>query len=141
MAQAKIKQVFNAPIESVFKVISDYENYPEITPETKKVTILETTGEGKLVEFEIQVIKSFRYKLWMNEVPSTQISWKLHSGDMFKENFGGWTFKDLGNNTTEAEYSVNAKFGVFVPGMIEKKLIEVNLPAMMKAFKKRIENL
>jgi hypothetical protein len=39
------------------------------------------------------------------------------------------------------EYEVEAKFGLLVPKMIEKTLIEVNLPTMLKAYQKRAESL
>ena len=93
------------------------------------------------MEFEIQVIKSFRYQLWLFEKPFTEVSWKFHSGDLFKENNGGWKFKDLGDGRTQADYKISAKLGLFMPGlgMIEKKLIEVNFPSMMKSYKARVE--
>jgi ribosome-associated toxin RatA of RatAB toxin-antitoxin module len=139
MGQAKTKEIFNAPMDRVFKVVTDYNSYPTFMSDVKRTSIIESTAEKKLVEFEIQIIKTFRYQLWLMEAPLEEVSWKFHSGELFKENSGGWKLKDLGGGKTEAEYSINAKFGIFVPGMIEKKLIEVNLPSMMAAFKKKIE--
>jgi coenzyme Q-binding protein COQ10 len=107
----------------------------------KRVSVLEAGSEKKLVEFEVQIIKTFRYQLWFQETPSSEIAWKFHSGEIFKDNIGAWTLKDLGDGRTHADYEIEAKFGMFVPGMIEKKLIEVNFPIMMKAFKKRVEEL
>ncbi len=139
MGKATTSATFEAPIEKAFKVISDYGSYPQFMPDVKRVSVIESTLEKKLVEFELQIIKSIRYQLWMTEVANTDVAWRFHSGEMFKENSGFWKLKDLGDGRTQAEYSIDAKFGMFVPGMIEKKLIEVNLPTMMKAFKTRIE--
>jgi ribosome-associated toxin RatA of RatAB toxin-antitoxin module len=141
MANAKTSEIFNASIERVYKVLSDYGAYPDFLPEVKRASILESGSEKKLVEFEVSVIKTFRYQLWFQEIPNSQVAWKFHSGEVFKENSGVWTLKDLGDGKTRADYEINAKFGLFVPGMIEKKLIEVNFPIMMKAFKKQIETL
>jgi len=139
MGQATTSEIFNAPLEKVFKVISNYNSYPEFLTDIKRVSVLESSGPRKLVEFELHVIKRFRYQLWLAENPNEEVSWTFHSGEIFKENTGSWKLKDLGDGRTHADYSIVAKFGVFVPGMIEKMLIEVNLPVMMKSFKKQIE--
>ncbi len=141
MSQAKITETFNAPVKTVYKVLTDYSSYPHIMTDIKRVSVIDDSPEKKLVEFELQIIKSFRYQLWLYEKPFSQLSWKFHSGDVFKENTGSWTLKDEGENRTHVTYEISAKFGLFVPGMIEKKLIEVNLPSMMNAYKKRAEEL
>src|SRR6266576_2862758 len=137
MGQATISEVFNAPINRVFQVVADYSKYPEFMSDVKRVSVIESGPEKKLVEFELQILKTFRYQLWMFEKLNEEVSWKFHTGEIFKENTGSWKLTDVGGKT-RADYSLTAKFGVFVPGMIEKKLIEVNLPSMMKAFKQRI---
>jgi coenzyme Q-binding protein COQ10 len=141
MGQANTSGIFKAPIAKVFKVITDYGSYPQFMSDVKRVSVIEAGPDKKLVEYELQIIKTFRYQLWMFEKAPTDVSWKFHTGEMFKENSGSWKLTDLGDGTTKAEYSLTAKFGVFVPGMIEKKLIEVNLPTMMKSFTQRIESL
>lgn len=138
MGSVATTEIFNAPQKVVYGVIADYSAYPEFLTDVKRVSVLESQPDKKLVEYEVQVIKSFRYQLWMYEKPNFEVSWKLHDGDMFKENTGGWYLKDLGDGRTQAEYKINAKFGMFVPSMIEKKLIEVNLPSMMNAYRERI---
>jgi coenzyme Q-binding protein COQ10 len=141
MSQVSTTETFNAPIKTVFKMLTDYGNYPLITSDIKRVSVIDDGPEKKLVEFEIQIIKSFRYQVWLYEKPFSELSWRFHSGDLFKENTGSWKLKDLGENKTQVDYSLSAKFGLFVPGMIEKKLIEVNLPSMMKSYKTRAESL
>src|ERR1700722_2873942 len=137
MGQPAASGIFNATIDKTFKVIADFSSYPQFMPEVKRVSVIETTGEKKLVEWELSIIKTFRYQLWMFEKPNTEVTWKFHTGEIFKENSGSWKLTDLGNGTTKADYDLTAKFGVFVPGMIEKKLISSNLPTMMKQFKER----
>ncbi len=141
MAQATTQEIFNAPIAKVFGVLSDYSNYPQFMSDVKRVSIIESSGSKKLVEFELQIIKTFRYQLWLMETAPTEVAWKFHTGEIFKENSGSWKLTDTGDGKTKADYNISAKFGVFVPGMIEKKMIEVNLPMMMNSFKKRIESV
>jgi len=139
MGKATTSVTFEAPIEKAFKVISDYGSYPQFMSDVKRVSIIDSSVGKKLVEYELQIIKTFRYQLWMTEEPNTEVAWRFHSGEIFKDNSGSWKLKDLGGGRTQAEYNIDAKFGIFVPGMIEKKLIEVNLPTMMKSFKTKIE--
>jgi coenzyme Q-binding protein COQ10 len=141
MAKAKTSEIFNGSLKRVYEVLSDYSKYPEFLPEVKRASVLESGPEKKLVEFEVQVIKTFRYQLWFLEIPNKEVTWKFHSGEIFKDNSGSWKLKDVGKGQTRADYEIEAKFGMFVPGMIEKKLIEVNFPIMMKAFKARVEDL
>jgi coenzyme Q-binding protein COQ10 len=140
MAQASISEIFNAPQKASFQAVADYSNYPSFLDDVKRISIIDGSADKKLVEYELQIIKSFRYQLWTFEKPFSEISWKFHSGDLFKENFGKWSFKDLGDGRTQVDYNITAKFNLFVPGMIEKKVVEVNLPKMMNAFKQRAES-
>src|ERR1700677_4122289 len=100
MAQAVTTEIFNAPVERVFKIISDYSNYPQFMTDVKRVSVIESSAEKKLVEYELQIIKTFRYQLWMTEVLNTEIAWRFHSGEIFKENTGSWKFKGLDGNKT-----------------------------------------
>lgn len=139
MSEASTSCVFNTPVNNVFKVIADYSQYPKFLSEVKGVKIVEAHENKKLVEFEVQILKTFKYQLWLNEMPPQEITWTFHGGDIFKDNFGSWKLKDLGNGKTEAHYTISAKFSMFVPGMIEKKVIQSNLPSMIKSFKEKIE--
>jgi len=47
---------------------------------------------------------------------------------------------DVGGKT-KATYSVEATFGVFVPGPVANTLLKVNLPAMMSAYHKRVKEV
>ena len=58
---------------------------------------------------------------------------------MMKSNNGSWTLEALDKNLTKATYTIDIKLGLFVPGPISKIIVGSNLPAMMSAFKKRIE--
>ncbi|HLB58477.1 MAG TPA: SRPBCC family protein [Bdellovibrionota bacterium] len=138
MASASISETINAPLEAVFRVITDYESYPEFLKETKGVTIKSTKGKVKLVEFELDLIKKFHYVLRIEEVPNEKVSWTLESGDLFKKNVGGWDLEDL-DGDTQATYHIDLEFKLLVPKIITKTLVGANLPAMMKGFKERAE--
>jgi coenzyme Q-binding protein COQ10 len=140
MADAKTTELFNCSPDDFYKIISDYEKYPEFLSEVKNCQIVKTEGARKLVEYTVNVVKDFKYRLWMSEEPHKKISWVLESGDLFKVSNGFWTLDDEAGRT-RATYFVEAKFNMFVPGPIAKTLVKVNLPNMMSSYHKRVKEL
>ena len=140
MASAQTNELFNCSVEQFFKIVSDYERYPDFLKEVSKTRVLQVAGNKKLVEFEVSVIKAFKYNLWLSETPPSGISWELESGDMFKTSVGSWKLQDEAGKC-RASYFVDASFNMFVPGPIAKALVSVNLPAMMSSYHKRVQEL
>lgn len=140
MAKASTTEVFNCTPEQFFKIISDYEKYHEFLAEVKKCTVLKTEGPKKLVEYNVSVMKTFKYNLWMTEDAPRGISWELASGDVFKTSVGSWKLENEAGKT-RATYTVEATFGMFVPGPIANALVSVNLPNMMSSYHKRVKQI
>lgn len=140
MAKASTTEVFNCTPEQFFKIISDYEKYHEFLPEVKQCKVLKTEGHRKLVEYNVSVVKSFKYSLWMTENPSSTITWEFASGDIFKTSVGSWKLESEAGKT-RATYSVEATFSMFVPGPIANALVSVNLPNMISSYHKRVKQL
>lgn len=143
MAHANRHITFDAPIENVFKAITDYQSYPEFVDGVSAVKIIEQNADGALVEFSLNMIKKFTYRLQMKHVHPTEVSWTLDSGDIFSVNQGFWKFKDVGGNRTEVEYDLELeiKIKMFGIGVIADKLTKVNLPAMLESYHKRAKAL
>jgi coenzyme Q-binding protein COQ10 len=140
MAKASATEVFHCTPDQFFKIISDYEKYPEFLQEVKKCQVLKTEGNRKLVEYSVSVIKSFKYTMWMTENPPTGINWEFGGGDIFKTSIGSWKLENEAGKT-RATYTVEATFTMFVPGPIANALVSVNLPGMMSAYHKRVAQL
>lgn len=140
MASAQATEVFNCSVDEFYKIISDYEKYPEFLPEVKNMRITEDQGARKKVEYTVNVIKNFVYELWMEEQAPNKIQWDLAGGDLFKRSSGSWLLEDQ-SGKTKATYEVDADFKLFVPGPVAKTLISVNLPNMMSAYHKRVSEL
>jgi len=140
MAQAQTTELFDCTPEEFFKVVSDYESYPEFLDEVKKCQVIQTNGNKKLVEFTISLVKEFSYRLWLTEEPPYKITWTLESGDFFKVSDGSWALEEEAGKT-RATYTLDTQFKVFVPGPIAKGLVNVNLPNMMSSYQKRIKEL
>ena len=138
MAAADTTETFPCTNAQFFDIIADYEKYPEFLTEVKQCKVIETKGNKKLVEFQVSVVKSFSYRLWITEDKPKRISWTLDSGDIFKTSIGSW---DLSENSgkTVAKYAVDATFKIFVPGPIAKALVKTNLPNMMRAYQNQVK--
>lgn len=139
MAKAEQSIEIKATTKQCFDVITDFESYPDFLKETKGVKIEKKSGNTTEVTFTLELIKKFSYTLKMLAKPTTNLSWSFVKGEIMKDNKGEWVLEDLGGGKTKANYSVDVNLGMFVPGAISKMLIGSNLPAMMDAFKKRIE--
>lgn len=140
MAKAETTEVFNCTPEQFFKIISDYGNYPQFLSEVKNCVVLKTEGSKKLVEYTVNVVKNFKYTLWMHETTDSEIRWEFASGDLFKSSKGFWKLQAEGDKC-RATYAVDAEFTLFVPGPIAKALVSVNLPNMMSAYHKRVKEI
>lgn len=141
MASASTTEVFNCTNEEFFKIISDYGKYHEFLTEVKKCEVVKSDGNKKLVEYNVAMVKTFKYRLWMTESAPKSINWTFDSGDIFKTSTGSWVLESVDGGKTKATYTVDATFNLFVPGPISKALVSVNLPNMMKAYHQRIKKL
>ncbi len=141
MANAKKIMTFDADINSIYKVITDYASYPEYMDGVSGLDILESDDNGARAKYHLNLIKKFSYILKMKHNAPNGLSWEFESGDIFKVNSGSWELKDLGNGKTEVTYNIEVEAKVFAPKMIVNKLVEVNLPTMMKAVEKRAQSL
>lgn len=138
MANTQVETTFNAPIETVFKVLTNYASYPEFVDGSDAVEVLNRSGNSVDVKFSINVIKEFTYILTMHEQSPNEIKWNFKEGDLFKQNNGHWLLTDLGDGKTKAEYRLDLSFKLMVPKMILNKLINNNLPKMMEQYHARI---
>lgn len=132
--------IFNAPIEKVWAVISDYERYPEFLPEVKKIRTSNRRGNEVDVSYEAQIVKLIKYTVHMKEEGPKKVSWTLVEGEFMKDNKGGWDLEDLGNGTTRGTYTLEVTVGMLVPKSVINALVDTSLPKLLEDFKKRVES-
>lgn len=141
MAEVNHVEVFNCTPQQFFDLLVDYESYPSFLKEVQSCKVIKEVGEGeKLVEYKVAVVKEISYlnKQW--EKAPNEVSWEFQKGDLFKSMKGHWRLEEEGGKT-RASYMIQAEFGLFVPKMITKKVLSVNLPAMMSAYHERVREL
>jgi len=143
MARAEKTEIFDVPADKFYKAIIDYRAYPKFVDGMKSVDVQNESADGATVKFNLSLIKEISYVLKLSHKPNQEVAWTLVSGDLMKTNIGKWTIKDLGGARTEVTYSLEVELKGFLPGlgMVEKTLVNTNLPLNMKAFAKRAASL
>jgi coenzyme Q-binding protein COQ10 len=143
MAREQKTQIMNVSAENIYKVLINYEAYPEFMDGVTSVTILNRDGNKVKAEYSLNMIKKFTYTLDLVEEENKTVSWTFSDGDIFSVNSGKWDLKDLGDGTTEVNYSIDIeiKIKMLGAGMITKQLTKIQLPAMMKSVEKRASEI
>ena len=140
MAEVNHREIFNCTPDQFFKIISDYNSYASFLKEVSHCQVVEDKGSSQIVEYEVSVIKTLRYtNEHFSEAPN-KMSWVFLKGDLFKNMKGSWTLQEV-NGKTQADYYLEANFGLFVPKTMTKTALSVNLPAMMKSYHDRVAEL
>ena len=142
MPAAERTIIINTPVSVLYKVITDYEKYPEFLQEVSNVEIVSRTGNIVRAKYTVKLIKTISYVIDLTENENASVKWNLVESSIMKSNVGGWTLKDLGDGRTEATYGLDVVVkGLFVPGSIRTKLTEGTLPSTLEAFKNRAEGI
>lgn len=141
MPAVNTEDTFNASIENVFEVIKNFSDYPDFVDGVEEIEILSETKNSIKAKYTLNLIKRFQYTINVKLDEPNGLSWTFDSGDLFKKNDGFWKLEKLDDNTTKATYGLDVELKMFAPKMMVNKLVKTNLPIMMKAFKKRSENL
>ena len=140
MSSATAEIDINAPLETVYDVITDFASYPEFLNETKEVQVLDATSKSAIVLFKINLIRKITYKLEVKMTPPKAVTWHLVEGELMKKNSGKWRLSEK-KGITNAHYEIDMQFTGLVPKAVSDKLIGSSLPTMMRAFRDRAEDL
>ena len=132
-ARATHKQILQCSAEQLKKAIGDYEQYPKHLDGLSKTTVLTRDGATSKVQYELNLIKTFRYVLLMTDA-GWDIRWQLVEGDLFKKNEGAWHLKPISNNQVEATYELCIDLVVSFPSFMAKQIAGANLPKMFRQF-------
>lgn len=143
MASETKVQIMNAPIEKIYQVLANYEEYSEFMDGVTSVEVISRDGNKVKAKYSLNLIKQFSYTLDLVEEENKSVSWSFDEGDIFSENSGSWELKDLGDGKTEVTYKVQVdiKIKMLGAGMITKQLTKVQLPALMNSVEKRAQGL
>ena len=130
----------NAPIETVYQVVSDLEAYPEFLSTTDEVEVSRENGQLEAV-FSVNVVKKVSYTLVFTEEAPKRLSWRLKEASFMKKNNGEWELESIDENKTQAKYKIDVEFGWMVPKKLVGMLTETQLPELLRAFTQRAERV
>ena len=133
MSQVTREKEMTVKPESLYRAITEFESYPKFLGEVVSAKILEGDSNRAKVQFELEIVKRFKYVLEFQMQTNQLVSWKLIESDFFKTNEGHWKLSANGTGT-KVEYALDVSFGFLVPGWISKKLTETSLPKMFESF-------
>ncbi|NIP13504.1 MAG: hypothetical protein GWM88_01680 [Pseudomonadales bacterium] len=127
-----------APVSCVQNVICDFERYPEFVPFMERAEVVGIDGEKRRVRFTLNLVARLSYTLELEPRDGSGLAWTLVEGP-FVRNDGAWHLDALEGGGTCATYGVDVELKRFLPGFVERRLVEESLPAMLRAFRDRAE--
>jgi ribosome-associated toxin RatA of RatAB toxin-antitoxin module len=129
----------NAPQELAFAVLWDVTRYPEFLSDV--VDVIAEPGDSpgeQIVHYVVRAPRKLEYSLLMRAVAPERIDWTLLESDLQRQNRGSWVFS-LAPDGALLTLEIQMEFKLPVPDVIMKKLVEFNLPVMMRQVRARIE--
>jgi uncharacterized membrane protein len=133
-----------APVEAVWKVITDCESAPQFMPGLKTCRRLETAPDGSWEDIE----REYKYSWLMpaaHDIVRTEyhkpqrIDFRRLSGD-FRDEKGAWLLVTAADGTaTVLEYQFYVDLGFWLPHSLIQRSLRSDLPAAMKAVRARAQ--
>lgn len=116
--------IIAAPAAEIFDLMLDYEGLPSWLRAVRSATVLsrDEHGRAREVAYEIDVrLGVVRYTLRQHYEVPTLIASAYVEGD-FRDCQGEWTFRDRGDGTTEATFSLRIDPGRIIPKPVARML-------------------
>ncbi len=114
----------DAPLERIWDVLTDFENYPRWAKDLKEVTVLQRDPEGRavLVRYRAAAMgRSTTYTLCYDwEDAPRRLPWKLVTGDIQRVLDGAYEFEEL-DGSTMVTYHLTAELRIPLPGFVKRR--------------------
>jgi ribosome-associated toxin RatA of RatAB toxin-antitoxin module len=138
------KILINAPIEKVWTVLTDYNNFPNFLPTVSAVKILESNGNQKVYEQTnvVQVLffsQSSKIAIAATETYPSSISFQLREGDSIKALKGSWKLEPISANQVLVTNQVAVEPSPNVPRDFFFNIYSENLSKTLAALKQETE--
>ena len=129
--------------EHVWRIITDYENAPDVFPCLKKCKLVKDKGATKLIEHQIRptgMPGTFNYVIEVKEVVNRFYEFHRVSGD-FREVEGFWKLEPSSDgNSTMVTYASYVNGGIFLPAPLIKRQARIDMPGVLAALKTHAES-
>lgn len=129
----------SAPQELAFAVLWDVVRYPEFLSDVIDVSVEPDNPTTEMVaHYVVRSPRRLEYALRMLAEAPNRITWTLETSDFQRQNRGSWLFSATPDGAL-LTLEIQMEFRTPVPDVIMKKLVEFNLPVLMRQVRARIE--
>jgi polyketide cyclase/dehydrase/lipid transport protein len=132
----------NAPIDTCFAAIIDYETFPSWQGAVVDTEVLDwdTKGRGKKVRLFVDAkVRKVDYTLDYSYEEPTRIEWDFVEGNGINGADGHYLFEDLGNERTRATYKLGLEVGIPLPGPVARRAHKTTLKGSVEDLKREAE--
>ncbi len=132
----------DAPIETCFAAIIDYETFPSWQGAVVDTEVLDwdSQGRGKRVRLFIDAkVRKVDYTLDYSYDQPTRIEWDFVEGNGINGADGHYLFEDLGSDRTRATYKLGLEVGIPLPGPVARRAHKTTLKGSVDDLKHEAE--
>ena len=114
-----------APLDKVWEIAIDLENYPTWTHDVKEVVITNRDQEGRPYEVEFRTSalgRSTHYTLEYDYTSAPRrLAWSMIKGDIQRSIDGAFIFQPTGDGSTHVQYDLAIELVVPLPGFVKRR--------------------
>jgi uncharacterized membrane protein len=132
----------DAPIETCFAAIIDYETFPSWQGAVVDTEVLDwdAEGRGKRVRLFVDAkVRKVDYTLDYRYEGPDRIEWDFVEGNGINDADGHYLFEDLGGDRTRATYKLGLEVGIPLPGPVARRAHKSTLKASVEDLKREAE--
>ena len=132
----------DAPIETCFGAIIDYETFPKWQGAVVDTEVLDwdSKGRGKRVRLFIDAkVRKVDYTLDYSYDEPERIEWDFVEGNGINGADGHYLFEDLGGDRTRATYKLGLEVGIPLPGPVARRAHKTTLKGSVDDLKTEAE--
>jgi uncharacterized membrane protein len=132
----------DAPIETCFAAIIDYETFPSWQGAVTDTEVLDwdSKGRGKKVRLFVDAkVRQVDYTLDYSYDEPTRIQWDFVEGNGINGADGHYLFEDLGAGRTRATYKLGLEVGIPLPGPVARRAHKSTLKGSVEDLKREAE--
>jgi hypothetical protein len=132
----------DAPIETCYAAIIDYETFPSWQGAVVDTEVLDwdAKGRGKRVRLFVDAkVRKVDYTLDYSYDEPERIEWDFVEGNGINAADGHYLFEDLGNDRTRATYKLGLEVGIPLPGPVARRAHKSTLKGSVEDLKKEAE--
>ncbi len=132
----------DAPIETCFAAIIDYETFPSWQGAVVDTEVLDwdKQGRGKRVRLFIDAkVRKVDYTLDYRYEQPERIEWEFVEGNGINDADGHYLFEDLSGGRTRATYKLGLEVGIPLPGPVARRAHKSTLKGSVEDLKREAE--